>query len=67
MGNTLRDVRMEGNLTQKELARNVGVTQRAISYYESGIRKPSPDVANRIAALLSLSIEEVWNMFYKAS
>lgn len=54
-------------MTQGELGKAVGVSQRAISSYEAGNRRPSPEVAERIAAVLNLSITEMWETLYLRS
>ena len=41
LGNTLRDLRNEKNLSQKQLAKRVGVNASTIALYETGDRLPS--------------------------
>ena len=41
LGNTLRDLRNEKNLSQKQLAKRVGVNASTIALYETGDRRPS--------------------------
>jgi DNA-binding XRE family transcriptional regulator len=60
----LRDKREEANLTQEELATQAKVTQQMISDCETGRRRPSPEVALRIADVLKIEISEMWGMFY---
>lgn len=47
MKNIIRKLR--GNLSQKEFAEKVGITQAAVSIYEKG-RKPKIEILERIAA-----------------
>lgn len=60
----LREMRKRRNLSQKALGRLIGLSQRAISAYESGDRRPSPEVADRIGKIFKLSREQIWEMFY---
>ena len=64
---SLRLLRKGWGFTQAELASKLNVTQRTVANYESGARKPKPSTAEKIGHVFNLSIEQVWNMFYKAS
>lgn len=64
---SLKILRKQKGFSQKCLAAMVGVSQRSISSYESNQRKPSPEIAARIADVFGLSVEEMWEMFFKAS
>lgn len=44
-------------MTMKELATIVGVTEAAISHYETGRREPDPDMLSRIATALNVSVD----------
>ncbi|ABR31325.1 XRE family transcriptional regulator [Thermosipho melanesiensis] len=57
---TLRELREKKMLTQQQLAKLIGVTQRTISAYEIGQAKPSLDVAIRLAKALGVSVEDVF-------
>ena len=43
-GERLRSVRKEHHLTQKQLAEQIGVTERNLRHYELGTMKPGLDV-----------------------
>ena len=43
-GERLRQIRKENNLTQKQFATRVGITERGVQRYEAGERKPTFDV-----------------------
>ena len=58
-GNLLYELRMSANLTQKELALKLGVTNKAISKWENGSAKPTTDTLKKIAILFNISIEEL--------
>ena len=57
LGERLRQLREENKLSQKELAKYLGVTGRTISYYEYGKRFPSPETLNRIADYFNVSLD----------
>ena len=52
--------RKEKGLTQAELAQRVGIAQRTVAAYEGGERRPSVDVAKRLARELGMN----WTDFY---
>ena len=54
-GQKLRQLRIEKNLTQKELASLIGVKNSVISFYEVGDRTPSPEVIKKLATVLNVS------------
>lgn len=55
--NNIRIRRRALNMTMKELASIVGVTEAAISHYETGRREPDPDMLIRIATALNVSVD----------
>ena len=58
-GNTLKTLRINNNLTQSQLAGQLGLTKSVISAYETGLRMPSYDENRREIDLSGLSEEEV--------
>lgn len=59
-GKTLQIRRKSLGLTQEQLAEMVGVTQRAISHYEIGIREPASAHKLMVAAALGCAVEDIW-------
>ncbi len=57
LGEVLEVARRARGLTQTQLAELTGVTQAALSRYESGMREPEPDVARRLAAALGVTTD----------
>lgn len=57
LGEKLRILRQEMNMTQMQLAEHLGVTGRTIGYYEADKRFPSPETINRIADLFDVSVD----------
>jgi len=58
--NRLARQRAARQLSQKQLARQVGLSQSAIAAYETGERTPSLAVARRIARFFGVSIEDLF-------
>lgn len=59
LGTLLRRLRREKRISQAQLARDAGVSQAVVSYYERGMNAPSPQVAERIEAALGLARGEL--------
>lgn len=57
----LKEVRKGKEMTGAEVAEAVGVTQQFYSFIENGRRRPSVDVAKRIAAVLGFE----WTRFFE--
>ena len=57
-GNTLKALRIQNNMTQAQLAQQLGLTKSVISAYETGLRMPSYDVLILIASPFS-SVHEM--------
>lgn len=55
----LRQLRIQKNFTQPELAKLVGVAQPTFAQYESGIRVPNIIVGVKIAEKLETTAEEL--------
>ena len=53
--------RKEKGITQEELAELCDSTQMMISNIENGIRRPSPELAQKIASVLGFD----WTKFYE--
>jgi len=56
----LKALRRTRTLTQLQMARLLGVSQQTYSKYESGVIRPEPVLRARIAAILGVSVQEVW-------
>jgi len=60
LGERIRKFRLAKGLTQTELGKMVGVTQRVITYYEVRGVSPPPDLLVRIADALDVSLDELF-------
>ena len=58
-GDNLRKIRKHKNLTQKELAELLGVSDNGISNWEKGVSRPDIDQVVRICEILSVSPTEL--------
>lgn len=68
MRSWFRKVRDELNLTQAQVANEVGVTRQFIGMIESGTATPHPDTAKRIAIALNFNKYGYdWTNFYSTS
>lgn len=60
-GNTmrLREIRKKQGMTAQVLAEKLGVSQGAISHYETGRRKPSIDMVVKMAKVFNCSVDDL--------
>src|SRR3954453_20602450 len=58
-GDVVRQLRQDAGLSQAGLAAAAGVHLRQIHRYESGEQQPALDVAQRLAAALGVTLDEV--------
>ncbi|WP_026189013.1 LexA family protein [Orenia marismortui] len=56
-GKVLKKLRMEMNLTQKELADKLGITRGAIGHYEQGKRSPDNEMLAKLADFFDVSVD----------
>ena len=62
MGEKLKSLRIEKNLTQKQVADRIGLAISAVSSYESGTRYPSYDVLVKLARIFHISTDYLLGM-----
>lgn len=58
-GNLLYELRIKANLTQKQLAIKLGITNKAVSKWENGKAKPTTDILKKLSILFNISIESL--------
>lgn len=59
---TLRDLRIEKNITQDELSAITGVSQQYISKVENGRTRMSRAMGAKLMQKFDLTLEQVWAM-----
>lgn len=60
-GNFVKELRKEKNLTQKELAEKINITDKAVSKWERGLSFPDITMLNILSKELDVSVEELLN------
>ena len=61
IGKFIANLRKEKNMTQQELAKKLGVTDRAISKWENGRGLPDYSLLQDLCDVLSISINELFS------
>ncbi|MBP2071378.1 helix-turn-helix transcriptional regulator [Thermoanaerobacterium saccharolyticum] len=56
-GKRIKELRKKKGLTQKSLASYLGISDRAIGYYENEQRTPPPDILQKIADFFDVSVD----------
>lgn len=59
-GNYIRQRRIELNLTQAEVAKNLKTSQNFITYLEKDLRKPTDDMLKKLSKILLLPIDQLY-------
>ena len=52
----LREIRIEHNLTQKNIADVLGVDRTTYTYYETGATTPSPDTLYKLSRIYNVTV-----------
>ena len=61
IGNFIKSIRIENNLTQKELADKLGVTYQAVSKWENGKNIPDLSIIKKLCDDFNIDIDELLN------
>lgn len=56
---TLKELREQNNLSQKEFSRKIGKSQSAVCMWEKGITRPRTNELCKIASILNTKIEDI--------
>lgn len=59
--NVIKTLREQKGMSQSELAKKIGVTKAAVSYYEKGARMPQDRTVIKLAAALNVPVGELYN------
>ena len=57
LGKVLKGLRKNANMTQQELAKELGISKSVISGYEQDARLPSTSLLLKIAKVFSVSVD----------
>lgn len=57
LGDRIKELRIANNMTQKELADYLGVTPKAVSFYELNQREPSGDIVVKLSKKFNVTID----------
>ena len=57
MENRIRDMREDADLTQREVATALGITQRKYSYLETGTQPLTDEILVKLAAFYQVSVD----------
>lgn len=58
-GNRIYELRTQKGLTQKELGKLLGVSNKAVSKWETGAAKPRVDIINKLSQILGVNVSEL--------
>lgn len=58
-GNKIYELRKHADLSQAEIAKMLGVTNKAVSKWETGKSKPSTDVLKKLSEIFNISMDEL--------
>lgn len=59
MGERLRELRLQRNISQEEVARHIGITRSAYSHYEINNRQPVYETLIKLAAFFQVSLDYI--------
>lgn len=58
IGEKIKELRTESNLSQMALAKAVGVSQKAVDYWERGVNEPKASYIIALVKFFNLSYDE---------
>lgn len=61
-GRSLKDIRNQQGILQRDITEKYGVSQSYYSLIENGYRRPSLDCAMRIALALNISLQDMFDL-----
>lgn len=57
IGDVIKELRKERNVSQALLAKNIGVSQKAIDYWERGVNEPKASYIVKLADFFGVSAD----------
>ena len=61
IGERIKELRIESGLSQAVLAKQVGVSQKAIDYWERGVNEPKASYVIALVRFFGLSFDEFFS------
>ncbi len=61
-GNKIYELRTDANLSQSQLAEIIGVTNKAVSKWETGKSKPTTNAIRKLSALFKIDVNELLSL-----
>ncbi|MBQ7164862.1 MAG: helix-turn-helix transcriptional regulator [Clostridia bacterium] len=61
VGEKIKDLRIEAGLSQMRLAKAVGVSQKAVDYWERGVNEPKVSYVIELVKVFNISYEEFFS------
>ena len=58
IGEKIKELRIEGNLSQASLAKAIGVSQKAVDYWERNVNEPKASYIIALVKLFHISYDE---------
>lgn len=58
-GNLIRELRLKQNMTQLQLAQQMGISDKTVSKWERGLGCPDVSLLIELAAALKVSVEQI--------
>lgn len=58
LGEKIKELRIERNLSQMQLAKMIGVSQKAIDYWERNVNEPKASYIISLVRLFNISFDE---------
>lgn len=59
LDNRIKDLRIDNDLLQKDVAKAIGITQRKYSYIETGVQQATDEVLYKLALFYSTSVDYI--------
>ena len=60
IGKKINELRMKHGITETEMAKEIGISQSAMTMYECGKRIPRDEIKIKIASFFGLSVESIF-------
>lgn len=62
IGESIKTLRIEKNMSQQALAEEIGVSQKAIDYWERGVNEPKASYIIKLATFFNVSSDYLLGM-----